>query len=153
MFKKVAKLRLEKRWRHQQQLFDLHRTEDLHIDVRKCGYIDDTTGQTLDSKATLEGQNLEMKTFREMEVYEYVRKEVAVQDKSGKIVGVRWVDVQKGPLVRFRLVAQEFAGTEERDDIFAATPPLFATKMCISDAASHHLPLDYHCKSGVNSQY
>ena len=81
-------------------------------------------------------RKLEMKKFQEMEVYEYVRREEARTDKKGKIVGVRWVDVQKGDLVRSRLVAQEFAGKDERDDIFAATPPLFATKLCISDAAS-----------------
>ena len=44
--------------------------------------------------------------------------------------------LKKGDIVRSRLVAQEFAGKEDRDDISAATPPLFATKMCISDAAS-----------------
>ena len=38
--------------------------------------------------------------------------------------------------VRSRLVAQEFASSEDRDDLFAATPPLSATKMAISDAAS-----------------
>ena len=44
--------------------------------------------------------------------------------------------MQKGPIVRSRLVAHEFAGKEEREDIFAATPPSFATKVVISDAAS-----------------
>ena len=120
----------------QKGLFNLRHTDDLHIDMSKSSFVDDTTGKTLDSKQTLDGRHLEMETFKEMGVYEYVRKDVAIQDRSGKMVGVRWVDVQKGPLVRSRLVAQEFAGTEERDDIFAATPPLFATKMCISDAAS-----------------
>ena len=71
-----------------------------------------------------------------MEVYEYVLKEIADKDQKGKLVGVRWVDVKKGAIVRSRLVAQEFAGIDERDDLFAATPPLAATKMCISDAAS-----------------
>jgi len=33
-------------------------------------------------------------------------------------------------------VAQELAGNDDRDDLFAATPPLAATKTCISDAAS-----------------
>ena len=47
------------------------------------------------------------------------------------------MDVQKGDIVRSRLVAQEFASNEDRDDLFAATPPLSATKVCISAAASH----------------
>jgi len=71
-----------------------------------------------------------------MDVYNYITREEAKKDKDGKIVGVRWVDIQKGILVRSRLVAQEFAGKDEREDIFAATPPLFATKVVISDAAS-----------------
>lgn len=69
-----------------------------------------------------------MKTFFEMGVYEYVKKELAVQNKLGKVVGVRWVDVRKGPLVRSRLVAQEFAGSEDREDVFAATPPFLLHK-------------------------
>ena len=99
-------------------------------------YIDDNTGDTLNIRDTAAARKLEMETFEKMGVYEYVRREVAIQDTNGKIVGVRWVDVQKGPIVRSRLVAQEFAGKEEREDIFAATPPLFATKVVISDAAS-----------------
>ena len=61
-----------------------------------------------------------MKTFEEMGVYEYARR----CDIVGKIVGVRWVDVDKGSEIRSRLVAQEFAGTDDRDDLFAGTPPL-----------------------------
>ena len=99
-------------------------------------FVDDTTGIVLDLKATNDARKLEMQTLEEMKVYEYVRKEIALKDKRGKLVGVRWVDVQKGPIVRSRLVAQEFASKEDREDIFAATPPLFATKLCISDAAS-----------------
>ena len=63
-------------------------------------------------------------------------KDIAKADKQGMLVGVHWVDSQTGPIVRSRLVAQEFAGRDEREDIFAATPPLFATKAVISDAAS-----------------
>jgi hypothetical protein len=79
---------------------------------------------------------LEMKTFREMGVYEYVLKSEAVKSLRGKLVGVRWVDVMKGEIVRSRLVAQEFAGKEIRDDLFAATPPLSATKFVLSEVAS-----------------
>ena len=71
-----------------------------------------------------------------MGVYEYVLKSDAVQSKSGQLVGVRWVDVLKGNLVRSRLVAQEFAGKDVRDDLFAATPPLSATKFVVSEVAS-----------------
>ena len=72
--------------------------------------VDDHTGLELDREATKSARELEMKTFRDMEVYDYVPKVIAKADKKGKLVGVRWVDTQNGPIVRSRLVAQEFAG-------------------------------------------
>jgi len=114
----------------------LNSSGSLHYEDTCGNFVDDTTGSVLDKKETLKARALEMETFKIMEVYSYVSREKALKDKDGKIVGVRWVDVQKGLLVRSRLVAQEFAGNEEREDIFAATPPLFATKIVISDAAS-----------------
>ena len=77
-----------------------------------------------------------MKNFEEMGVYEYVSRAEALRSSRGKLVGVRWVDVLKGDLVRSRLVAQEFASKEAREDLFAATPPLSATKYVISEVAS-----------------
>jgi len=47
-------------------------------------------------------------------------------------VGVRWADVLKGGRYSSRLVAKEFANTVE-DDLFAATPPLCAFKMLVSE--------------------
>ena len=75
-----------------------------------------------------------------MKVYEYVRRSSAEADPEGNIVGVRWVKVNKGskevPKVRCRLVAQEFAGGEVRDDLFAGTPPLAAMRYVLSETAS-----------------
>jgi len=111
--------------------------DSMHEDGEANGYfVDDGTGIKLSEKMVHEGRTLEMKTFKEMGVYEYVLKSDAQRSKSGKLVGVRWVDVQKGSIVRSRLVAQEFAGKDVRDDLFAATPPLSATKYVISEVAS-----------------
>jgi len=99
-------------------------------------YIDDNTGETLNKEKVRQARGEELKTFEEMGVYVYVKREVARADKSGKIVGVRWVDILKDSGVRSRLVAQEFAHQGDRDDIFAGTPPLAATKFLISDMAS-----------------
>jgi len=118
------------------EILNLTSSASLHYENPGGTFIDDTTGSTLDQKETVKARQLEMRTFKEMDVYSYVLREEARGDKNGKVVGVRWVDVQKGLLVRSRLVAQEFAGKDEREDIFAATPPLFATKVVISDAAS-----------------
>jgi hypothetical protein len=111
--------------------------ESIHDDGEASGYfVDDNTGIKLSDKLVNEGRMLEMKTFREMGVYEYVLKSEAVKSVNGKLVGVRWVDSLKGDIVRSRLVAQEFAGKDDRDDLFAATPPLSATKFVISEVAS-----------------
>ncbi len=54
----------------------------------------------------------------------------------GKTVGTRWVFVKKGDKVRCRLVAQEFAGNDKREDLYAGTPPLSATRYLLSDSVS-----------------
>ena len=63
----------------------------------------------------------------------------AKSDPEGVVVGVRWVDRNKGtpdaPDVRSRLVAQEFA-SKDKEGLFAATPPLGAARALLSIAAS-----------------
>ena len=80
-----------------------------------------------------------MNGFQQMEVYEYVSREEAFSEPTGTVVGVRWVDHNKGtsvsPEVRSRLVAQEFASKDQRDDSFAATPPLAATRLLLAGLA------------------
>lgn len=44
--------------------------------------------------------------------------------------------VKKGDKVRCRLVAQEFAGSDKREDLYVGTPPLSATRYILSDHAS-----------------
>ena len=109
-------------------------------------YIDDVTGKELDAKEVRSGRLVELAKFAEMKVYEYVDAEIAKADKCGKIVGVRWVDIHKNGLAKCRLVAQEFAGKDDRDDIFAATPPLVATKFLLSDARSRGAHENRKCK-------
>ena len=63
------------------------------------------------------------------------------RDKTGRPpVKGRWVDINKGddhnPNYRSRYVGREFRGKDNRDDLFAATPPIEAIKMLISLAAS-----------------
>ena len=61
--------------------------------------------------------------------------------KTGQApIGTRWVDINKdddvNPEYRSRLVAQEI-NRGKRDDLFAATPALEATKMLLSLAVTH----------------
>ena len=69
------------------------------------------------------------------------------------MVGVRWVKVRKGireaPKVRCRLIAQESAGSEARDDLFAGTPPLAAMRYVLSEAASRGIRISRQRKIKV----
>ena len=60
--------------------------------------------------------------MKQMHVWNKVSREQAQSDPEGKIVGTRWVFVNKGDRVRCRLVAQEFAGSDKREDLYAGTP-------------------------------
>ena len=103
-------------------------------------HFDDTSGEALDEAMVKEACAEELRSFREMDVYEYVLRSEAEQDPRGRIVGVRWVKVNKGtqwePIIRCRLVAQEFASMDVRDDLFAGTPPLAALRLLLAEAAS-----------------
>jgi hypothetical protein len=65
-------------------------------------------------------------------------------------IGTRWVDVNKGdeanPEYRSRLVAQEIK-RDNREDLFAATPPLEALKLLLSMAVTEGIG-----DSGVNKK-
>ena len=59
-------------------------------------------------------------------------------DRTGKKpIGTRWVDILKGELTRSRWVAQDFKkrGDNDREDLFAAMPPLEAKKALFRLAA------------------
>ena len=52
-------------------------------------------------------------------------------------VSIRWVDTLKADGVRSRLVARDFKGADnDRDDLFAATPPLESKRLLLSRAAT-----------------
>ena len=97
-------------------------------------YIDDISGESLNPAQVKAARKDELKTFKEMEVYEYAKRSDVTA--KGKVVGTRWLDSLKGGKMKARLVAQEFAKGSNRDDIFAATPPLMASRFVVSDTAS-----------------
>ena len=55
------------------------------------------------------------------------------------------MDILKDGNVRSRLVAQEFA-VKDRDDVFASTPPLSATRFLLSDYCSRSQHGSRHLK-------
>ena len=108
----------------------LHQEYDHYHDYN---FFDEVTGKPLDSEKVKKGEQLEMEKFKSRRVYECVpRNEVG----NGKLIKTRWVRVKKGEEVRCRLVAQEFATGDPRDDLFASTPPLFSARWIVSMAAT-----------------
>ena len=73
--------------------------------------------------------------MRNMHVWDRVPRSEAV--RSGhKVVGTRWVYTNKSDSVRCRLVAQEFAGSDKREDLYAGTPPIAATRYLLSNTVA-----------------
>ena len=103
-----------------------------------AAFRDDRTGKPLDAKKVRaareeELQELDRRVWQEADVNECWEK------KGRGPIGVRWVDVDKGFGVhRSRLVAKDFrpkSRVGDREDLFAATPPLELVKMTIAKAA------------------
>jgi hypothetical protein len=84
-------------------------------------------------------REVEMGYFAKLGVYEYATH-ADQQMTMGKIIGVRWVDVNKGdseePEYRSRLVGREVIVGKD-DALYAATPPLEALRLIISHAATY----------------
>ena len=108
----------------------------------KSGYEtawDDVSNENLVPELVHAARALELWYFHKLGVYEKVRREHQVAT-GVKIIGVRWVDVNKGDALDVnymsRLVGREFnVGCD--DALYASTPPLAALRLLVSYAATH----------------
>ena len=82
----------------------------------------------LDPTRVKPGCEEEIGFMAKMYVWDRVTREQAQRDPEGKIVGTRWVFAKKCDKVIRPLVAQEFAGSDKREDLYPGTPPLSATR-------------------------
>ena len=84
----------------------------------------------------------ELKRFRSMEVYAKVPQSEMERDEGYVHVGTRWVVTNKGsiesPKVKARLVAQEFATSEGKGELFAGTPGLGPLRSIVSNLATNN---------------
>ena len=107
-------------------------------EVNEQPVYDAITGKILDYALVKAARKEEIGYYRMMNVYTKVDRRKAYE-KTGKApIKVRWVDHNKGtddkPMIRSRLVAKEIK-VSDKPELFAATPPLEAVKMVISEAA------------------
>lgn len=81
-----------------------------------------------------------MEYFEKMNVYTPVTRAEVLKRGKGKIIRGRWVDVNKGdserPGCRSLVVGKEFNTGTPDASFFAATPPLEASKLLVSGAAT-----------------
>ena len=102
---------------------------------------DDVIGGILEPKKVVKARMVELGYVSQKGVWRKMARSEA--EKRGiRIVGTRWLDINKGDSeeenYRSRLVAKDFNSgwKEEGEEYFAATPPLEALKLLISDAAT-----------------
>ena len=102
-------------------------------------YIDDVSGETLPAGLTHSARVEEIRFMESWHVWD-VRPVAECWAATGRApIGGRWVDHNKGdeqsPNVRSRWVAKDIARWKD-DAMFAATPPLEAVRLLLSDLAT-----------------
>ena len=99
---------------------------------------DDVLGEPLNPKQGIEARLLEVDYIKRMGVWIKITRSEALA-KQIKILGTRWIDVNKGDkenqLLRSRLVGQDFKDGED-ESLYASTPPLEALRLLISETAT-----------------
>ena len=100
---------------------------------------DDRSGKKLDPKKVRQARDEELAEL-ERRVYVEADVEECVKVTGKKPIQVRWVDVDKGfGVYRSRLVAKDFRPKnriDDREGLYAATPPLEVVKFLIMQAAT-----------------
>ena len=114
-------------------------TDDMSSDA----VYDDISGQQLDGTLVRFARMNELEGLSNMGVWDIVDKGVCYQKTGKPPIRGRWVDVNKdydkSPVYRSRYVAQELRRQHSgntREGLFAAMPPLEATKALIPDVAT-----------------
>ena len=104
---------------------------------------DDLTGTHLDGEEVRKARLNEIGALVDMQVWDIVPVSACMSAAGRKPINGRWVDVNKGDddtkVFRSRYVAQEIKkqhGVNQREGLFAPMPPLEASKVVLSCAAS-----------------
>ena len=100
--------------------------------------VDDVTGLDLDAMEVRRARLKELQYIEDKKVWKRIPRTMA-QRNGWKVIQTRWIDVNKGdvenPNHRSRFVGKEF-NDGAADGLFAATPPLEAIRLIVSDAAT-----------------
>jgi hypothetical protein len=105
-------------------------------------YVDEKTGENLDFGMVKAAREEEVTFMKKILLYDEVWVEECWEDTGKAPVSAKWVDLNKGsqenPDVRCWWVARDFKpkGDKDREDLFAAMPPLEAKKLLFRMAAA-----------------
>ena len=108
----------------------------------KHGLWDDASGKPLDCDKVIQTCHEELKEVRRSDLHTKVPTKKCYDVIGKALKTTRWVDINKGgdsvnPEYRSRIVGRELKKKDiYRDDLFAATPPLEATKLLFSFATT-----------------
>ena len=110
---------------------ELSHDHECDVEPEEDGFVEDP--KVLDPVKVAEARREELDYMKKRGLWKVVPTPAGVTP-----VSVRWVDVLKAEgITRSRLVARDFRGNDRhRDDLFAATPPLEATRVLLSRAAT-----------------
>ena len=103
-------------------------------------FVDDVSGKKLESESVLKAREDERKGVVRHNVFTKVPIQECFDNTGCAPVSTKWIDINKGdendPDYRSRWVGREFKGNDrDRDDLFAATPPLEAKRSLIAMAS------------------
>jgi hypothetical protein len=107
-------------------------------------YIDQKTGEYLDPELARRARLEEIQFMKKIGLFEEVPIEQCWEMTGKDPISTKWVDIDKGTLgspdVRCRLVARDFKprGERDREDLFAAMPPLEAKKLIFQKAVTEN---------------
>jgi len=120
--------------------------KELHVEdgAEYMRAFDDVSGEELSSREVMRARLKELEYIRKKGVWKKITRRRA-KELGIKIIKTRWIDVNKGdernPLHRSRFVGKEFNDGKDAT-LFAATPPLEALRLLVSEAATddggHH---------------
>ena len=111
--------------------------DDVYYDQDR-GFVDDISGEHLESSRVKEARKTEVELVEGRKVWKAVPR-----TKDMKVISTRWVDINEGgqakPNYRSRLVARELK-KDTLSELFAAMPPLAALKVLFALAVTKSKP-------------
>ena len=111
---------------------------EVHEEIPQDEAWDDVSGACLDPAEVKKARLEEIRYVRKKKVWVKMSRQEAIR-LGIKIIKTKWIDINKGdvtnPIHRSRFVGKEF-NDGEVEGLFAATPPLEALRLLVSEAAT-----------------